>query len=582
MSEGRALRIIGWSVLGVVALGIVWVVVTGLVARAELNSARAEIRQLRKAVLVGNTQQARLLVAHIRDESNSAHALTSGPAWWVAANLPGIGAPLRTGRTIAQQSARLGDTVLPGILRLAETAPAHRSSTSSIDLGTISAAAPELHRAARTADSATRVVEGTDGSWLPVVSGARDSAVTQLRRLDGELQGADRAVRILLPMLGQNGKQRYFLGFLNEAESRGGGGIPGAFAIVTADHGKIQFERFGSDDDLRGVRGNVDLGPELTARYGPDDPTGTIQNSNLSPDFSVAARIWAAMWENKTGEHVDGAVAIDPTALSYLLNVTGPATVPGGGSVSADTVVSLTQQAQYARFPGTSAAVNTERKKYLTGIAKAVSKRLTAGGNLQALVKALTRSARERRLVVWSEQPAIQAQLRLANWAGVLGNDRGAPFTAFVVNNAAGSKLDYYLQRTMTYRRSDCRAGGSAVATLAITNAAPRTGLPPYVTTRADKAPPGARIGDNHLLVTYYASRDARILAMTVDGQKIDTVTQPEGDTVEDSVNLELPVGTTITVAVTVAEPAANGPVQVLRQPLVRPIRVNLQDRECH
>ena len=45
------------------------------------------------------------------------------------------------------------------------------------------------------------------------------------------------------------------------------------------------------------------------------------------------------MWKKKSGQQVTGAIAIDPTALSYLLQVTGPATLPDGEVVSADNVV---------------------------------------------------------------------------------------------------------------------------------------------------------------------------------------------------------------------------------------------------
>ena len=40
------------------------------------------------------------------------------------------------------------------------------------------------------------------------------------------------------------------------------------------------------------------------------------------------------MWQHKTGEHLDGALALDPTALSYLLHATGPATLPDGSRVT--------------------------------------------------------------------------------------------------------------------------------------------------------------------------------------------------------------------------------------------------------
>lgn len=581
-SGGRLLFWAGWAVLGVVVLGVAWVVVTGLLARNRLDDARSRLAELRSAVVAGDTARARTVAAAIADDAHSAHALTSGPAWWVASNVPVLGSPLRTSRTLATEADRLGQDVVPGVVRLLQTVPSGATaSLSSLDLDAIARATPQLQDAARAASAAYRVVASTDGSWLPVVSDGRDAFARQLRQLDGELTGAARAARIVVPMLGRDGPQRYFLGFLNEAESRGGGGLPGAFAIVRVDRGAITFDRFGADDDLRGVTARVDLGADFDARYSGNDPAGTIQNSNLSPDFSYAARIWAGMWQQKTGERIDGALAVDPTALSYLLRVTGDARLPDGETVSYRNVVALTQQEQYRRFPGLTPAVSEARKRYLISLGSAISSHLTRGGNPAELIKAFSRAAAERRLVVWSRTPAVEAELRTAGWAGALGNDEPRPYSGFVVNNAAGNKLDYYLDRAMTYRRTDCGSGGRATATIALTNNAPRTGLPAYVTFRADTPPPGARPGDNRLLLTYYADRSAQIVSFQVGGRAVPLTVQPEGDTIAVTTTVEIPAGSTVDARVVVAEPRASRPVVILRQPGVRSLRVDESGDRC-
>lgn len=578
---GRGLPfLIGLVALAVVVIGVVWIVVTALMARSRLNDVKAELTSLRRAISAGDSVRARSLVADIRSHAHSAHELTSGPAWWVASNVPVLGAPLQTSRVIAQQADALGSAVLPGVLRLSDdlsTMPPPKNSR--IDLTPLVEARPVLKSAAAAAHRASTEVNATSGSWFGPVSSARDSVASELRRLDGDLEGASRAIQLALPMLGETGPQRYFIGFLNEAESRGGGGIPGAYAIAVADHGQITFEHFGTDTELAGVRADVNLGQDFDARYSQDDPAGVIQNSNISPDFSYAGRIWAGMWRAKTGERVDGAISVDPTALGYMLKVTGPARLQDGTVVTARNVVSLTQKTQYTRFASTSQGDKAKRKAYLVSFARSVSTRLTQGGDVNKLVKALSHAAQERRLVVWNSRSSLEAQLRAANWAGTLGNSFGTPLTGFVVNNAAGSKLDYYLDRTMSYRRADCGSGGSATATFQLTNRAPRSGLPRYVTIRGDKPGKAVRPGDNKLIVTYYASGNAQISAVSLDGRPVSAAALPEGNALATSVTVELPAGATRTLLVTVAEPPAyNGSVQVLRQPLVRPLRVDIAD----
>ena len=75
--------------------------------------------------------------------------------------------------------------------------------------------------------------------------------------------------------------------------------------------------------------------------------------------------------------------AVDPTALSYLLAVTGPAYLPKGTVISAKNVVRLTQSTAYLTFGKRQAA----RKQFLLNVAKAAERRiLEQPGNLPALL----------------------------------------------------------------------------------------------------------------------------------------------------------------------------------------------------
>ena len=139
----------------------------------------------------------------------------------------------------------------------------------------------------------------------------------------------------------------------------------------------------------------------------------------------------------------------------------------------------MTESEQYSKF-----AVRKERQKWVVQISKAISKKLMAGGEVTYLAKAVTHAARERRLLVWSADPTIERELDEAGFAGTVR--AGAfPFSGFTVTNATGSKLGYYLDRSMTYDRKGCGTGSSAVASFTVTDDnAPRSGLPKYVTMR--------------------------------------------------------------------------------------------------
>ena len=125
----------------------------------------------------------------------------------------------------------------------------------------------------------------------------------------------------------------------------------------------------------------------------------------------------------------------------------------------------------------------------------------------------------QRRLLVWSADPDVQRELAATTYGGVIPRNL-RPFAAPILNNTSGGKLDYYLQRAIEYRRSGCGPIRDVRVTLRLTNTAPAAGLPGYVTTRLDRAPPSSLPGDYATLLDYYATAGAQLLSVRVDGTR--------------------------------------------------------------
>jgi hypothetical protein len=540
---------------------------------------QAGLPRLRALISQGDVAAARGEADSLRARAHRAHLLTTGPAWFAAAAVPYLGDPLDTVRGVSTSVDDLGRTVLPGLAGVADRVNPRTMLTAGdrIDVDLLATAAPALGSAAAGVAAARAAVASLPAhTWLGPADGARSVLLGQLDDLHTALDGADRAARILPAMLGRTGPRRVFIGVQNEAESRGTGGLPGAFAIAVASHGRITFTRFESDSALAGVPSGLDFGPDYRDRYAGADSTDYYANSNISPHFPYAARIWAAMWQRRSGQRVDAAVAVDPTALGYLLAVTGPARLADGTALTAGNIVALTQQAEYARF-----ADATARKAYLIGVARsAVTRLLGRHGDPAGLVRALARAAGERRLLAWSADPAVEGLLERTPVAGTVPAGDG-PYSGLVVVNGAGNKLDYYLDRSLDYRRTGCGNVRSVTATVQLTNTAPRAGLPAVVTGRNDHPRYPTRPGDNRLLVSYYATRGTLLVAATLDGAPTTVSPQRELGHPVYTLAVESPVARTRTLVLTLSEPAAAGPVTVLRQPLVRPLRVSTVETAC-
>jgi len=244
--------------------------------------------------------------------------------------------------------------------------------------------------------------------------------------------------------------------------------------------------------------------------------------------------------------------------------------------------VALTQSTSYAMFPGLSSTEIARRKAYLLEVASAASKQiLGARGEPTALLRAAGQAAGERRILVWSADPAVQADLAQTSVAGIIPIT-AEPYAGLSIVNGGGNKLDYYLDRSLTWTRTGCGVTRATTVTIKLTNNAPASGLSPYVTGRSDTHSYPVRPGDTRLAVSYFATQGATMQSITVNGRPGTGRIGTERGHPVYAVDVEIPRGTSRTVVLQLTEPAgsSSAPI-VLRQPLVRPLTVTLTQAPC-
>jgi len=574
-------------VVAVVLLGIAavaWVVVTGLMARSQLEKARAEVSTVKQALIDGDTATARHLAADLASRASTAHARTSGPAWWAVAHLPWIGRPAATVRDLTAGIDQIASAALPAALNggVALAPKSVIAGPGQLDLRRIAAAAPSLTRASTVLHGVqARLQDSPSSTWLHVVDDKRRELLDEIAPLYATLDDGARAARLLPPMLGASGPRNYFVAFQNPAEARGLGGLVGAYGILTARDGKLSFSRFGTDADFQGARAHVHFGSDFDLRYGSDGfaSTSIFVNSNYSPHLPYDAGIWLSMWQSKMHTRLDGVIVTDPQALALMLGVTGPVTLSDGQQLDGGNAAAVLESGVYAKFP--SVDQNDARKAYLIEAARAVAQHITASAdaNAHALVTAMGTAVGQGRMLVYSAHPAEERELAATPLAGLL-SDTKAPYAGFVVNNAAGTKLDYYLDRSLTYRRSTCDAARATV-TVKLRNDTPASGLPRYVAAGDGTETIGGPLGSNVELLSLYVTHGASVQRIRVDGKQVFLQEGSERGHPVVTTSLHLGPGQSRTVTYTVREPAASGAVVVPVQPLARPMAVHVHAPYC-
>jgi hypothetical protein len=560
-----------------------WLGIRALDAKSNLEEARNSAQQAKEALLQGDTEDASRWADSAQTHAQAAHDATHSLPWNIAAVVPWLGSPFETGQQISDVVLGLAADVLRPSAHIATVlSPDELYRDGRADVQLLRAKAPELSKISADAarlDAAAEAI--SDPTYLAILRDTRTQLQAQTADITDQLENTALAAHLAPAMMGADGPRTYFMGFQTNAEARGTGGLLGAFGILRFDNGAAIVDTLAANDELKGPFAPIDLGTEYTEQYGFTNPSTDKRNSNLSSHFPYAAQIWKAMWAQQTGTTVDGVIAIDPVALSYILGAVGSVTMPDGEVITNDNVVELTESTAYARFPTDQRA----RQKYLQDIANAVVKKMTGRvDSPRNLLDALGRAVTERRIAMWSSSPADQTLLEETPLAHVIPDDP-APYAEVVINNLGGNKLDYYLRREIEYAADGCDGETrKSTVTIRLENTAPDKSLPDYVASSAGvlpEIPIDIPSGTMLTSVRLLATKDAKLVSVLANGQRAPAFTGTERGHPSFEVQVAIPPGQSGELSFQLSEPTAPGAPRVPVQPLLDSVTPEISVPEC-
>jgi uncharacterized protein DUF4012 len=435
--------------------------------------------------------------------------------WWARPGLavPIVGQHLRAVRIMSRAGEELA--------RAASTTSAEldlqglRLDRGAVDLAAVDRAADALGATRRALERAAASVDSARSPWLaqPLVEaiGDLDARMAEARR---DVGTAADVLELAGPMLGRDGRRRYFLAVVTPAENRGSGGLVGNVGEITAEGGRLglagvqRIARLNEAvDDEAAARV---LPPVYGAAYGAWNVPANLQNATVAADFPTTAGALEAVVPLTGQGEVDGAVSVDPLAVAAFLEIVGPVTVPSWPvPISAANAAAVLLHEQYVALAGDA------RENFLGEVIFAVWDRLTTGTlpSPASLARALGPAVQGRHIQLHSRRAEEQAPLGRLGADGALRRT-GGHHLALVTNNASESKADWFLRRAVDYQLRYDPGTGSAEGTVRITltNDAPPAGLPAYV-LGGRVAPPG----HNRQIVQVYTPFD--LVTATVDGR---------------------------------------------------------------
>ncbi len=451
---------------------------------------------------------------------HSLGALWARPAWIV----PGVS---QNARALHHSVAEVAELAGVGI-RAAEDADLEslRARSGQVELTAVAAMEEPLADVLAQLRTSSHTVERLTDQWLlPPIR----SRLGELRReLADAIPSAELAldgVRVAPDLLGGDGARTYLVLFTTPVEARATTGFPGNYAEVTFTDGRFKMTRFGRIAELdraptdppRTLSGP----PDYLNRYARFGVAGDWRNIAMSPDFPTIAAVAAELYPQTGRPPVDGVMSVDPVALAALLRFTGPIAVPGIATpLAADNAAQFLLRDQYIQLPDSA-----ERVDVLEALAELTFEHLTTADlpgprELGRILGPVVEEGHLQVVAFGDQQTSFLDRLGISGRYPAVNGD----FVGVTTSNAAGSKIDLFLRRTLDYDVTWDPSTGrlSATATLTLTNEAPASGLPAYLIGNAlgdrpleQALPPGW----NNTFLTLYTPWDHT--GATLDGKPL-------------------------------------------------------------
>ncbi|PTL72079.1 hypothetical protein C1I63_03975 [Rathayibacter caricis DSM 15933] len=484
-----------WITLSILLVLVIGAIVAVLLAvrtydkamtvRDKLTSAIPLVSQAADQLTGFDTAGAQATSGQIATLTGEARDETDDPVWRVMEVVPILGPNLSAVRAATE----IADDVSAKIVTpLSGTSlDVLKPVDGRVDLAAITELSARIDVAKQVVDESSERVAGIDrGALVPQVAEALDAFAPQLETATEAMDQVQPITAILPDALGASGPRNYLVMFQNLAEAQALGGGASSVMLLQADAGAISITEQQSSQDFRGLE-SVDVDQSALNTFGGNLAT-TFNVSTSRPDFPTASSIATQFWAQKfPDQKIDGVLAIDPVALSYLLDSTGPVAMSDGTELTSENTVSTLLNEVYFRYPASTVADETDAF-FSEASATVLGKILSGDMEPTRMLPAIVKSVEESRILAYSTDPDEQALLAPTPIAGILPtvNDATTTTGVFFQDASIGSKMDYYLDTAVTQSSANrCAASGATFTTQVtltntITKQVART-LPSYV-----------------------------------------------------------------------------------------------------
>lgn len=560
-----------WTLCGAVAIFVVWLAVTGLLGWRAASGLESQSEDLANAFREGNTDAALAILPEMRDSAATADTRFNSAPWSWAVDFPVVGPSARLVGLVAQGIGAVTATT-EGHDEVVADAVRRLKEQGASGIAGLEDLAPMTDEAA----AAIAPYEERVNSISPdAVIGARMQELqTDFLEVVTGVEAAAGAAHALPAMMGAKGDRTWMVIVQNTAEARGTGGLIGAYAIVEVKNGKFSPVTAETTNELSRSQTIPLAGiPTGTRRFWGKSLT-KWWGLNSDRNFPFAGKL-SARGIAMAGSPVDDVISLDSRAVAALLEGTGPVS-SRGVTIDSENAAEFFTKEIYKRFPDPEVKDEVTialTEKMLSGLA---NKPL----DLAKLWDALGPAAEEGRLLTYSTDKRVQAQLERMPTAGIVPDEAG-PWATVAINDMAGSKMEAYVQTEINYDSAAMCPAADALSriTVSVTNNAPK-GLPDYVDIRSDGGRGGR--GSTKVAVAAYAPVGSQLEGHSIDGRSSPITAGLNRSHPTWMTAMELSRGQTRVFTVDFVEPRGWGVVPKFSvQPMTNDVHVDVSAANC-
>ncbi len=272
---------------------------------------------------------------------------------------------------------------------------------------------------------------------------------------------------LLLAFLGHESEKSYLVLFQNNYEIRPTGGFIGTIAAINVKQGVVT----GIDIPGGGV---YDVAGQVDEVIAPPEPLTLVtdrwnlQDSNWFAHFPSSAKKAQEFYELGGGRPVDGVIALVPSVIERMLDVTGPLDLSRqyGEIIDKDNFYDIVQELAEQKYDETR-----ESKKIISDMTPLLFNQLFAAAEdpdgLVRILGIIRASLEEKDMLVFMNNQDLQEGFSEADWSGELKKtDRD--YLAVIHANIAGGKSDKNIEETVKHT-AKIQEDGSIIDTVTVT-----------------------------------------------------------------------------------------------------------------